>query len=101
MADSESGFPSDYIIQVVIRRFEADYTEGGPAPDVHVVLDCIVGRRQDREVVGTFLAQGSTHATANKLSAVVAAFETATNAALDSMTRQTADAVRAAMKNQP
>ena len=97
VGDSSSGFPSDYVIQVTVRRFEADYTGGNPAPDVHVVLDCIVGKRQDREVVGTFLAEGTTPAAANKLSAVVAAFEMATNTALDSMTRQTAEAVRTAM----
>jgi ABC-type uncharacterized transport system auxiliary subunit len=97
VGDSASGFPSDYIMQVTIRRFEADYTEGGTAPDVHVVLDCYVGKREGREVVGAFLAEGSARAAGNRLSAVVAAFETATNTALDSMSLQTADAVRAAI----
>jgi cholesterol transport system auxiliary component len=97
VSDSGSGFPSDYIMQVTIRRFEADYTDGTTAPNIHVVLDCLVGRREGREVVGTFLAEGRAQAAANKLSAVVAAFETATNAALDSMTRQTAAAVRTAV----
>lgn len=96
--DSTSSFPSDYVIQVMIRRFEADYTSGGPAPDVHVVFDCVVGRRESREVVGSFLAEGSAQAAANRLGAVVAAFETATNAALDSMAAQTSGAVRAALK---
>ncbi len=97
VSDSTSGFPSDYVMQVTLRRFEADYTDGGPAPTVHVVLDCLVGKREGREVVGTFLAEGSSQATANKLSAVVAAFDAATNTALDSMTLQTADAVRTSM----
>lgn len=97
VGDSSSGFPSDYVMQVTVRRFEADYTDGSPSPAIHVVLDCLVGKREGREVVGAFLAEGSSQATANKLSAVVAAFETATNTALDSMTMQTADAVRAAM----
>lgn len=97
VSDSSSGFPSDYVMQVAIRRFEADYTEGGPAPAVHVVLDCVVGKREGREVVGTFLAEGSSQAAMNKLSAVVAAFDAATNMALDSMTLQAAEAVRTAM----
>jgi cholesterol transport system auxiliary component len=97
VGDSTSSFPSDYVVQVMIRRFEADYSGGGSAPDVHVVLDCIVGKRDGREVVASFLAEGSAQATANRLGVVVAAFETATNAALDSMAMQTAGAVRLAL----
>ena len=94
VADSASPFPSDYVLLVTVRRFEADYTGGNVAPDVHVVLDCIIGKREAREVVKSFLAESSVPATANRLSAVVAAFETATNAALDSMETQALEAVR-------
>jgi cholesterol transport system auxiliary component len=97
VGDSTSAFPSDYVMQVTVRRFEADYTGGGSAPDVHVVLDCLVGRREGREVLADFIAEGSAPAEANRQSAVVAAFETATNVAIDSMTTQSADAVRAAL----
>jgi cholesterol transport system auxiliary component len=97
VTDSTTLFPSDYLIQVTVRRFDADYTGGGAAPDVHVVLDCIVGKREGREVIASFLAEGSAPAAANRLGAVVAAFETATNAALDSLSAQTAQAVRTAM----
>jgi len=97
IGDSTSSFPSDYVMQVTMRRFEADYTDGGAAPEVHVVLDCIVGKREGREVVASFLAEGATQASANKLGAVVAAFETATNTALDSMSMQAADAVSTSM----
>lgn len=97
VGDSTSSFPSDYVLQVIIRRFEADYTGGGLAPDIHVVFDCVVGKREDREIVASFLAEGSAQAGANRLGAVVAAFEMATNTALDSMTMQTAGAVRAAL----
>ena len=97
VGDSATSFPSDYVLQVAVRRFEADYTGGNTAPDVHVVLDCMVAKREGREVVATFLAEGSATATANKLAAVVAAFETATNTALDSLSAQTVQAVRAMM----
>jgi cholesterol transport system auxiliary component len=93
---SASTFPTDYVIQVAMQRFEADYTGGGPAPEVHVVLDCIVGKREGREVIANFLAAGAAAASANKLSAVVAAFEAATNTALNSLSMQTANAVRSA-----
>ncbi len=97
VGDSTSSFPADYVMQVTIRRFEADYTGGGTAPDIHVVLDCMLGRREGREVIATFLAAGSATATANRLGPVVTAFETAANAALDSLSAQAAQAVRTAM----
>lgn len=99
VADSASAFPSDYVLQVNIRRFEADYTGGGTAPEVRVVLDCIVGKREGREVIASFLAEGSATANTNRMSAVVPAFETATNAALDSLAAQTAKAVRASLEH--
>jgi ABC-type uncharacterized transport system auxiliary subunit len=91
---SESGFPADYLLQIRIRAFESDYTAAAPAPEVQIALDCTLGRRSGREIVSTFAAVGSAKAAANKLADVVAAFEQATNAALDSMTRQASDAVR-------
>jgi cholesterol transport system auxiliary component len=99
VADSTSPFPSDYVLMVNVRRFEADYTGGNVAPEVHVVLDCIVGKREGREVIKSFLAEGTVPASANKLGAVVAAFESATNAALDSLSTQTIEAVRTALAN--
>ena len=93
--DSTSPFPSDYLLQIHVRRFEADYTEGGGAPVVHVVLDCVVGRRQGREVLATFTASGSAAAVANRQAEVVAAFEQATGTALQSLSQQAERTVRA------
>jgi cholesterol transport system auxiliary component len=94
--DSSSPFPSDYLLQVAVRRFEADYTAGGAVPEVHVTLDCIIGTRAGRDVVATFLASGTALATANRLSDVVSAFEQATGAALGALSQQAAQAVRTA-----
>ena len=94
--DSTSPFPSDYLLQVAVRRFEADYTSGGTVPEVHVTLDCILGRREGRDVLATFLASGAALATANRLSEVVSAFERAAGAALGSLSQQAQQAVRAA-----
>jgi cholesterol transport system auxiliary component len=91
--DSGSPFPSDYLLQLNVRRFEADYT-GGTVPVVHVVLDCILGRRQGREVLVTFTVAGDAPAAANRLTEVVAAFEQATGTALNALVQQSAQAVR-------
>ncbi|HEV8017630.1 MAG TPA: ABC-type transport auxiliary lipoprotein family protein [Steroidobacteraceae bacterium] len=96
LEDPASPFPSDYLLQIAVRRFEADYTAGGAAPVVYVMLECAVGRREGREVVATFTAAGSARATANRLGEVVAAFEQAAGEALTSLSQQAGQAVRAA-----
>ena len=97
--DSTSPFPSDYLLQIHVRRFEADYTEGGGAPVVHVVLDCVVGRRQGREVLATFTASGSAAAAANRQAEVVAAFQQAAGTALQSLSQQAERTVRADLQH--
>jgi ABC-type uncharacterized transport system auxiliary subunit len=92
---SASPFPSDYMLQVRVRRFEADYAQADTAPVVRVVLDCILGRRPGREVLATFTVSGDATSSANHLSQVVAAFEQATGTALEGLARQTAQAARA------
>ena len=88
--------PADYLLQIHVQRFEADYSEGtAGAPVVHVVLECVVGRREGREVLTTFTAAGSAAAAANRLGEVVMAFEQATGVALEALSRQTEQAVRA------
>jgi len=87
--DSASPFPSDYLLQITVRRFDADYTSGDPAPQVQVVFDCVVGRRDGREVVGSFVVSGSAAASANRLGEVVSAFEQATDQALTALGAQT------------
>jgi cholesterol transport system auxiliary component len=94
VAGSGSPFPSDYLLQVHVQRFEADYAEGANAPVVYVVLDCIVGRREGREVLATFIASGTAAAAANRLGEVVIAFERATGTALQALSQQTEQTVR-------
>jgi cholesterol transport system auxiliary component len=93
--DSDSPFPADYLLQITVRRFDADYTGGGAAPEVHVVLDCSLGRRAEREVIASFVAQGTASAGGDRMREVVAAFEQATGVALTSMSQQADAAVRA------
>jgi cholesterol transport system auxiliary component len=89
VTDAESPFPSDYLLQISIRRFDADYSAGTEAaPTVHVTLDCTLGAEEGRAVVASFVAAGSAAAGANKLSEVVAAFQQATDQALASLSQQ-------------
>jgi len=92
--DSGSAFISEYALQISVRRFEADYTAGG-TPTIHVVLDCTLGAHEGRELVTSFVAEGSAPAASDRMNEVVAAFERAASAALDSLVSQAADATRA------
>jgi cholesterol transport system auxiliary component len=95
VADAESPFPADYLLQISIRRFDADYSAGSAAPPtVHVALDCTLGAEEGRTVIASFVAEGSAVAGANKLSEVVAAFQQATDQALASLSQQAFTAVR-------
>jgi ABC-type uncharacterized transport system auxiliary subunit len=96
--DSSAALASDYTVRIVIRRYEADATVGG-APLVHVVLDVTVGRRADRGVVASFVAEGEARADAERMRSVVAAFDAATSAALRRVATQTVEAVVADVKS--
>jgi cholesterol transport system auxiliary component len=91
--DSESAFASDYYLQINIRRFEAEYA-AEPLPTARVSLDCALGRRSSRELLASFSVEGAAQASANRVGAVVAAFEQATNAALGELAERSAVAVK-------
>jgi cholesterol transport system auxiliary component len=93
--DAASPFPSDYLLQLTLRRFEADYASGAAAPEVHVVLDAVLGRRDVSDVVASFEVSGVQAAGENRMGPVVAAFEQATNTALAALAQQTAAVARA------
>lgn len=93
--DAESPFPSDYLLQISIRRFDADYAAGSDTPPtVHVTLDCTLGAEDGRTILASFVADGSAVAAANKLSEVVAAFQQAADQALTSMSQRASAAER-------
>jgi cholesterol transport system auxiliary component len=93
--DDATPYSPRYDLRVTLRRFEADYTTGGGAPVVHVVLDCTLGRNRDRALLASFTAQGSAPASEDRLTAVVAAFEAATQVAVSEVTRVTSETVAA------
>ncbi|MDE2451884.1 MAG: membrane integrity-associated transporter subunit PqiC [Gammaproteobacteria bacterium] len=99
---AESPFPSDYLLQISIRRFDADYSAGGDVPPtVHVTLDCTLGAEEGRTILASFVADGSAAASANKLGEVVAAFQQATDQALASLAQQAFAAAHASAPRHP
>jgi cholesterol transport system auxiliary component len=98
--DDTAPYAPRYSLRVTMRRFESDYSSdgsgaGGRAPTVYVVLDCTLGRHRDRELLASFTAQGSAVASEDRLTAVVAAFEAATAAAMTQLEQATVAALAA------
>ncbi|HEX4025519.1 MAG TPA: ABC-type transport auxiliary lipoprotein family protein [Steroidobacteraceae bacterium] len=80
-------FDAHYVLNLELTHFEADYAGAGP-PTVRVALVCTLGRRATRRVVATFTASSAVTADADRMQAVVAAFERATGAALAQLAAQ-------------
>jgi cholesterol transport system auxiliary component len=91
---SRTTFPADYVLQLTIRRFEADDTQRSGAPVVEVVIEGMLLRRADRAVLATLEGASSAPAAENRLSAVVGAFEQAAGTALDTLAERIATAIR-------
>jgi ABC-type uncharacterized transport system auxiliary subunit len=90
--ESDAGpFPSDYVLGLELRHFEAEYVAAGP-PTVHVALVCTLGKRCTREVIVSFTAESQVTAEADRMQAVVAAFEQATGEALSQLAARTSPA---------
>jgi cholesterol transport system auxiliary component len=92
-----SRVPTDWLLDVELRRFEAVYATDHGAPEVRVELQVsLVDPRQARRDA-SFVASASAVATENRRAAVIAAFESATATAL----RSTVEQVRAAATARP
>lgn len=76
-----AAFAADEVLQIEIRRFQAEYATEG-APVVHVQLRATLGHRNDRSVQASVSAESSVPAAENRMQAVVAAFQSAVAAAL-------------------
>jgi len=94
--DDSAPYAPRYNLRCALRRFEADYTAGGSAPTIVVALDCTLGRHRDRELLANFTAKGSAVAAEDRLDEVVAAFQSATAAAMNEL----GSALSAALANE-
>jgi cholesterol transport system auxiliary component len=81
-----SAFNAGYWLEIDVVDFQAEYTGTGSAPyaapTAHVHLRARLGNGSDRRMLGEFEADTRQAAAENRLAAVVAAFEAATQRAL-------------------
>jgi cholesterol transport system auxiliary component len=77
-----SAFASAYWLEIEVADFQAEYADGGAPPTVHVHLLARIGSSGERRIIGRFEADARRPAAANRLSAVVDAYDRAANEAL-------------------
>ncbi|MEJ0004996.1 MAG: hypothetical protein WDM77_01005 [Steroidobacteraceae bacterium] len=74
---NRSTFNAQYLLQTSIERFTAEYaSEAGP-PVIQVELHCLLLRRGDGGLVGSFAVTQSKAAAENRMGSVVLAFSLA------------------------
>ena len=86
---------SEYVLDVSVRDFQAEYASGTDAPTAHVTILGRLIRVTDRQLVETFAATAQSKASDNRLSAVAAAFETAAHKVVLELAQKTAAAIAA------
>jgi cholesterol transport system auxiliary component len=81
-----SAFGSAYWLEIVVTDFQAEYAANGPAgaapPSVRVHFMARIGSSGERRIIARFEADARQPATANRLSAIVDAYDRAANQAL-------------------
>jgi cholesterol transport system auxiliary component len=88
MVESDGGpFSAEYMLSLELQHFEAEYSATGP-PMVHVAFDASLGRRGKRDIIVSCSADSQVKAGADRMQAVVAAFEEATGEALSQLAAQ-------------
>jgi ABC-type uncharacterized transport system auxiliary subunit len=88
VADDRATLNADYLLQTSVDRFTADYATETGAPTVRVDLHCLLIRRSDGILLGSFAASQSEPAPANRMASVVAVFSQVADQALVSVAVQ-------------
>jgi ABC-type uncharacterized transport system auxiliary subunit len=103
VVSDRSKFAGRYLVSIEIRAFSANYERPGAAPCVRVWLHGDLGSTNRRDLLGTFDAHGESQASADRQSAVVAAFESALATALAQFGTEAHEAAlaAAAMRSRP
>jgi cholesterol transport system auxiliary component len=91
----ESRIASDYVLDVQLRDFQSEYTEGSAIPTIHVGAVVRLVRVPDRKLVATMIADSRVQAAEDRMAAVATAFEKAGNAVALDVLNQIAPAIAA------
>jgi cholesterol transport system auxiliary component len=89
----QSRVSSDYVLDVSVRDFQAEYASENDAPTAHVTIMGRLIRVSDRQLVQTFSATAENKASDNRMSEVAAAFEAAAQKVVLELAQKTATAI--------
>jgi ABC-type uncharacterized transport system auxiliary subunit len=78
-----SAFPSAYWLEIEVVDFQAEYASPDTAPTVHVHLLARIGNSADRHILGRFEPDVHEAAAANRMSAIIDAYNHAAGKALN------------------
>jgi cholesterol transport system auxiliary component len=100
VADDRSNFNADYLLQTSIERFAAQYAADSGPPLIRIDLHCLLIRRSDGALLGSFPVSESQAAQENRMASVVAAFSAAAGRAMQAVTVE-ADVLLKSVKPPP
>ena len=91
----QSRVASEYVLDITVRDFQAEYASDNDAPTAHVTILGRLIRVTDRQLVDTFAATAQSKASDNRMTAVAAAFETAAHKVVLELAQKTAASIAA------
>ena len=96
VADDRNTLNAGYLLQTSVDRFSADYATDSEPPTVRVDLHCLLIRRGDGVLLGSFAVSRSQQAPRNRMASVVAVFSQVADQALVSVAAQADQLLRSA-----
>jgi cholesterol transport system auxiliary component len=89
----QSRVASEYVLDISVRDFQAEYAGDNAAPTAHVTILGRLIRVVDRQLVDTFSATAQSKASDNRMGAVAAALEDAAHKVVLELAQKTATAI--------
>lgn len=91
---------TDYLIKIDIREFQTEYSDSSTIPIIHVAWSTTVFNIKTRKAITTLQSTSRVPADENRLSAVINAFQLATQNACSTLSEQLATAFNQALAKQ-
>jgi len=82
-----------HLLDLQLRDFQAEYASDGAVPAVHVTLVATLVRLKDRKLLTSFSTTATVRAQENKLSVVLAAFESASHQVIKELSEKSVAAL--------
>ena len=96
VADDRGTLNADYLLQTSLDRFTADAAQESALPTVRVDLHCLLIRRSDGVLLGSFAVSRSQQVPANRMASVVATFSQVAGQALSAVAERAGQLLRSA-----